>query len=303
MLNCVNQLREGTMKRAGIASGARSRATGTHTRTPFMSALIGVALLVVPQVSYAQGLVMSDGYESGTTDQWNAESGRPKCPAVRTAVDGVPVHSGNYMMECNWDGVSGQYSTVILQKWDYSREFLVRFWVRYAADVDRVGGNKLMRFYPHDGFDSFYLAAQMEKPGGPLFSFWEQINGGYGPEDWGDGSPFGDNKWHKIEIYMKHNTAGSANGTVRIWQDGLVKDQASNIVTVASGRFWYPMFLMSNWSGNPGWEHDANNHTYWDDIEVFTDLGTGASGLMSDASIKAGGSSAPASPTNLRIVQ
>ncbi len=53
---------------------------------------------------------------------------------------------------------------------------------------------------------------------------------------------------------------------------------------------------MSNWSNMPGWEHGANNHIYWDDIEMYTDTGVGGTGQMSDASIQ-GGSPGYCAPT------
>jgi hypothetical protein len=188
----------------------------------------------------------------------------------------------------------------MLPSWNYSKEFLIRLWIRYASDVDHTAGGKLLRMYPPSGLDSFYLAAQMEQSGTPLFSYWELINGQPGPEFWGDSSPMGDTHWHKIEIYVKHNTPGATDGTVKVWLDGSLKQQGANIVSVAPGDHWYPLYLMSNWSSNPGWEHDAANHTYWDDVEVYTDLGTGATGTMSDATIRAAKS--PSTPTNLRVV-
>jgi hypothetical protein len=147
----------------------------------------------------------------------------------------------------------------------------------------------------------------MEQSNGSLFSHWELINGRTGPTFWGDASPLGDGNWHKLEIYMKLNTAGAADGAYKVWLDGQIKQQAANIVSAAPAGRWYPLHLMSNWSNNPGWEHDAANHVYWDDIEVYSDLGTGGTGLMSDATIRTGTapspSSRPSAPTNLRIVR
>ena len=39
---------------------------------------------------------------------------------------------------------------------------------------------------------------------------------------------------------------------------------------------------------NPGWEHDANNHVYWDDFEIYSDAtnGTPVTGNLSDASVR-----------------
>jgi hypothetical protein len=168
--------------------------------------------------------------------------------------------------------------------------------------VDRKAGAKLFRMYSPGLGDSFYIGAQMETPNTTLFAYWEEIAGQPGPEFWGDSSSLGDGQWHKMEIYVKHNTPGVANGTVRVWQDGAVKQQATNIVTIATGDHWYPIYLMSNWSNNPGWEHDANNHVYWDEFEIYSDNGTGGVGSLSDASIGVGGSTAANTPQNARIL-
>jgi hypothetical protein len=90
---------------------------------------------------------------------------------------------------------------------------------------------------------------------------------------------------------------------LKVWQDGKIKQQAVNIVSAAPNSRWFPVHIMSNWSSNPGWEHDANNHAYWDDFEIYTDTGTGASGTMADGTISTTAQpAAPAAPTNLRVV-
>jgi hypothetical protein len=253
----------------------------------------------------AAGRVFYDGLETGNTNQWAQDSDRAKCTAVRTSVDGKPTHSGQYMLECNWNGVvawndPASYSTLKLNSFNYSREFLIRFWVRFASDNDRTIGSKLFRLY---GTDSFYISGQLEQSIGSAFIFWEKINGQTGaPPAYGDRA-FANGSWHEIEIYVKHNTPGSSDGVLKVWQDGFLQQQSLNVVSATSGSRWYPLYLMSNWSNNPGWEHDAANHVYWDDIEIFTDTGTGASGTMADATVTAGAApAAPTAPQNLRIV-
>jgi hypothetical protein len=60
--------------------------------------------------------------------------------------------------------------------------------------------------------------------------------------------------------------------------------------------------LPSNWSSNPGWEHDAVNNVYFDDVEIYSDMGTGATGSMADASITVGGGTGVQQPRNLRVI-
>jgi len=282
---------------------ARTRAT-THVAAVFMA----VAALSLGSVSdaAAAGRVFYDGFESGT-GQWSQAEYHNKCTAVSSSVDGRPTRSGSSMLECNWNGVviwsdAASFSGMKLNSFIYSREAFLRLWVRYATDVDHADGGKLFRLSP--GGDSFYFGAQMQNTGGPMFSYWESINGQAGPINWGNGSSLGNGNWHEVEIYIKHNTTGSADGVLKIWEDGSLKQQALNLVTASSGSRWYPLYLMSNWSSNPGWEHDANNHVYWDDIEIFSDSGSGSSGSMADGTVSASGTTqAPSAPQNLRIVR
>ena len=89
---------------------------------------------------------------------------------------------------------------------------------------------------------------------------------------------------------------------LKVWQDGSLKQSLSNLVTISPGAKWYPLYLMSNWSNNPGWSHDANNHVYWDNVEIFSDRGSGASGSMADGTISAATTGvAPEAPSNVSV--
>ena len=67
-------------------------------------------------------------------------------------------------------------------------------------------------------------------------------------------------------------------------------------------------YITSNWAD----AHDAANHIYFDEIEIYSDTGTGATGLMSDATISSGsggqtssgsgGQTAPNAPQNAQVV-
>jgi hypothetical protein len=258
------------------------------------------------RTSYAAGRAFSDDFESGNVNKWSADTPRALCKVVQTARDGGSPHGGSNMLECNWNGTvawndPNAFSTVQLPQkvWPYTNEFLVRAWVRLDADVSHAFGSKLMRLDPNDMLDSFILDAQMNQAAGPALITWELINGAQGPESWGDGTALGDHKWHKIEIYM--NARSTPTGTARVWIDGTLRLEVKNAVTVAPGHTWGPLILTSNWSNNPGWEHGANNHIYWDDIEVYTDSGSGASGNMADASVTAISGGAPSAPRSVSV--
>src|SRR6266850_1246834 len=149
---------------------ARSRSQRRMRATRLVTALLAIACVAAAHVSYAAGRVFVDGFESGNTNLWNVDGSRNKCTVVGSAHDGGAPHSGNVMLECNWNGTvpwtdPTWYSTVVLPQtsWDYSREFLIRLWVRFDADVDHVNGDKLLRLYPHDDLESFFVAAQLDQ--------------------------------------------------------------------------------------------------------------------------------------------
>jgi hypothetical protein len=137
--------------------------------------------------------------------------------------------------------------------------------------------------YPHH---SMYMAAEMDSPEKQMVVFWESVDQGVtGPLTY-NGGVGGDHRWHKIEIYIRHNTIGQNDGVIRFWNDGVLRIDAQNTRTRSStGQKWAELSLMSNWSNNPGWEHDAINNVYWDDIEIYSDLGAGAVGSMFDGTV------------------
>ncbi len=47
---------------------------------------------------------------------------------------------------------------------------------------------------------------------------------------------------------------------------------------------WDNFYWPSNWASNPGCEHDAENHIYLDEVEIFSDMARGdlALGPMAD---------------------
>jgi MYXO-CTERM domain-containing protein len=264
--------------------------------------LVSISFLsVVLAVDVALGAtrVFHDGFETGLSDVWQADGARKKCTVENDSVDQVAPHSGSSMLECNWNGeVSWDnpeaYRTLVLSTWKYDKEFFIRYWIRYSADVDHAFGNKVMRL-GSQWYNELYLAAQMEQaPDAPMFSYFESLGGEPGtnipgPMSYGDGQAFGDGAWHEVEIHIVQNSPGQEDGSVKIWQDGVVKNEGDNLVTVADGMDWYPIYVMSNWSNNPGWEHDAANHVYWDDFEIFSDDSTGdpVTGSMLDGTIAA----------------
>jgi len=257
----------------------------------------------------AASRVFFDGFESGTTSQWSFPGSYNRAVVVTTAYDGRSPRTGTSMLEGNWNGTVDwtdprKNTYAALLNWDYNNEFLIRIWLRLDRDVDRKNGTKLLRL-GNIGVNMFYIGAGLHEVPGLMVPYFESVAGSSGPINY-NGGVIGDNNWHKIEIYVKHNTLGLTDGTLRIWADGVRVINAENIRSVSDGGNWKPLNIMSNWSSNPGWEHDANNHAYWDDIEIFSDSNSGAvsTGRMDDATVQVsngGGTPAPRAPTGLRV--
>jgi hypothetical protein len=243
--------------------------------------------------------VFYDGSESGNVNLWAASDGtRSPCQSVVSALDGGGPAVGSRMLRCNWNGVVpwndyNSYDTLQLNSWNYTNEMLMRFWIRLDQDMDYKDGAKLFRLGFGGDSDTFWQRDPVSQSGGTHEAWY--VNGNAIINAWGAHN-FEDHQWHKIEIYIKSDTG--PNGAIKVWMDNALTNSYqypyTGITAVGSSR-WYPFNLMSNWSSNPGWEHDANNHVYWDDIEIYTDSssGTPATGSLSNASIQANGGGTP----------
>ena len=255
-------------------------------------ACVMAAVVVTLPAATGAARVFSDGFESGGVEQWTQNGNRDMCIAVSKSADGVAPHSGKYMVECNWNGLvnwdaHNAFSTLVLNTWNYNHEFFVRFWIRAATDCAHSYGDKIMRLWSADPTKTqMTMAFAFDSP--PAQGLTGQLIMNGVESSFGDyNTTFGgDNAWHKVEIYFKENDPGVSNGTWRLWQDGLLRHEKLNAVTATPGLKWSGMYLLSNWSNNgPQWVHGANNHVNFDDIEIYSDAGSGATGLMSDASI------------------
>jgi len=304
-MNASWQMLKGHMLRSVTVASSVARTNAWLSARRFaLAALVSACGLGVGS-AHAAGLAFSDDFESGTTSKWSKDGIHTMCTVVAGARDGGTPHGGSNMLECNWNGTAtwngpDAQSTLMLPQraWEYKSEFFIRIWLRYDKDVTHSMGGKVLRLYPPDVLDDFFIVAQMNLSGGPAMIDWGMLSGKQGKVFWGEGTSLGDHNWHKIEVYMK--ASPTTDGIARVWIDGILRQQLTNIATVAADHTWGPLYLMSNWSNNPGWEHGPNNHVYWDDVEVYTDTGTGASGKMSDASIV--GALLPSAPNHV-IVQ
>jgi len=112
-----------------------------------------------------------------------------------------------------WDSETA-YSTLRLGSVNYSKD-PDPLKGEYGVGVDRKFGSKMFRLM---GSDNYYMAAQLEQSAARCFSYFETIDG-KASDTYGDGSGFGDGKWHEVEIYVKHNDSGGPR-VVRVGRTG-----------------------------------------------------------------------------------
>lgn len=251
----------------------------------------GIANQTTQVANPGSSRVFYDGFESGNANLWQQDDLHARCEVVGVAsVDGRTPRAGSSQAQCNWDGT--QVSDVwqgLTQQFAIKNETFIRYWVRYATDVDVSPNGGL-------GGKQGRLTTQSYGDGNQLY---------WGADSDGDvawvtvienGAPWGaqygsigvnDHQWHKIEIYVKPGLNGE--GVVKVWHDGVLQFTNTYSNITAAGQKYNTFYLMSNWSGGTGCcTHDASNHLYWDEFEVFTDGpgGTPATGSMAEGSVR-----------------
>jgi hypothetical protein len=198
---------------------------------------------------------------------------------VTTAADGGPGPIGTYMARCNWNGAvawndPAKFETLTIDTSLYDDELFIR--VRIRLDVNHSVPAKFLRiFYDQGGvYHDLYTSTG---PGGDGLDTGAALNSGSLPTYWGSepGDSTRTNRaiWHKIEYYFRQST-----GTIKVWHDGILvkNDTGYNF----EGVKWSPFYIASNAD-----DDDTTNYIYFDEFEVYSDRGTGATGSMSDASI------------------
>jgi hypothetical protein len=229
--------------------------------------------------------VFFDGFEDGTTNAWTQDDYRLKCDVVSSALDGgAGPTSGTKMTRCNWDGTvawNDPLATKTMYKagFPYTSDIFLRAMIRYDNDADAKQGSKLMRV-GNEG--ASFQDCQLELSPPQVFMYWQSSGAQVPPTYWGGAQcrP----GWKKWEIYIHQAASG---GIIRVWIDDVqIYDTSGNTIQTGGWNKWN---MLSNWSNNPGWEHDANNHVYWDDVEIFSDAtsGTATTGSMSAGTIAA----------------
>ena len=257
--------------------------------------------LSLPGTALAAGRVFYDSFESGNTNQWAQDEYRNRCQVVTSASDGGASPVGTRMLRCGDDGTkawndAAAYESLALNSISYTNELFIRTKVRRDSNLQITSSSpkKIMRIFNWTGnqntyndlYESFYsgsggLVNTGIAGGSQLATYWGSKSGD---------STASSSGWHEIEYYI------STSGVVKVWHDGVLVQTFTGQKTGNSK--WLPFTITSNWSDS----HDATNYIYFDEFEVFTDTGVGATGSMSDGTVSASGSPVPISaPTNLRV--
>lgn len=247
-----------------------------------------------PPPSGAYRRMMQDTSESGTHNSIWRTSGDPlypRCEIVTSSRDGQPVITGTYQQRCNWNGVDAgaPFGHSHTEQWfaegdfAWTNEYLVRFRWRNDDNVDHNIGSKMLRpSYPSGG--AWVVSCEYENGNTANWVWFEGlISVAYFSPGNSQGNPTvvcGDHIEHDLAYYVyKHASAG----IIKFWHDGDLK----RTWTGDTSNIELSLYVVSNWSLNPGWDHDDLNNVYVDDWEVYTDAtsgGTPASGNLSDNS-------------------
>jgi hypothetical protein len=258
---------------------------------PLVVTTVMLSPIVLGSLAYAAGRVFFDDFEDGTTNEWGKDDFRNKCTVVTSATDRIAgPYAGSRMLRCNWNGGvawnnPASYETLALNTISYSNELFFRIRLRLDENFDRPGYNavpgKILRIYTtspsyNDMIEVVYgngsLSSQCVAGGTSCQTYWGRS----------DDNTANSSSWHTVEWYFN-----ISSGSIKVWHDGILVRNNSGLSF--KNTKWYPFYIGSNYSS----PHDAVNHAYFDNIEIYSDNGSGATGAMSDATIKVSGSQPP----------
>lgn len=255
----------------------------------------------------AAGRVFFDGFESGNTNLWAQDGIRNKCTVATSATDGLTsVFAGTRMARCNFNGTvdwntAASFETMQITGYAAGvNELFVRVRLRRDANLtpSSLSTTKLLRQGDQGNIDMIDNITTWD-------ALMNSIEGGGSGTYWGD-LP-GDNSnvlghWATVERYFNAGT-----GAVKVWYDDLLV--RNDTISFGSVTAWQPLHITSNWADCQGPDPpaggicDATNYVYFDEVEIFTDVGTGGTGSMSAGTITQGGSDTtpPTAPMGLVV--
>ncbi len=287
---------------ADFFMGYHRKMTDSYHRTIVVSLFLVVGLLLFGGRVSAAGRVFYDSFEDGTTNAWQQGDSRNRCQVVTSPGDGgVGPVSGTKMVRCNFNGTlawddPARFETLLISP-SIGNEYFLRLYIRTSPNLESTGsggdgtGPKLLRF-----FSSYaaYLQQWEVNPGtSPVTLAWEDESSSHTQYSLGNISR---TSWTKFETYFNKST-----DLHRIWiDDVLQRDTTAQDISAFDGI----LYLTSNWSGSEGTRiHDSVNYMFFDEVEIFTNTGSGGTGSLSAGSITQGGgdTTPPAAPTGLGV--
>lgn len=269
-------------------------------------------MFALPINGHAAGRVFYTDFESGTTTGWSTDSPHADCTVVTSAADGVRgPYAGTYMLRCNSNGTNATYESLVAPSFSMANEVLYRFKFRVDRNHDSTFGSthKVARIFYYTGNSATYvdifdiIAGVGAGAGGVYNDMILDGNRQGGSLYWGDNASdhtADPANWHETMYYVHKGT-----GVAKVWHDGiLVRNHTAGAVAgqVGEGGDFY---ITSNWED----AHDATNYVYFDNVEIYTDNGTGGTGSLALGTITQGGgggggdTTPPTSPAGVYISQ
>lgn len=266
---------------AGVIDGDRARCIVDSTNRMWVH--VGV---IDGTVGVTQSGSLGAGWASGFAD------GDGTVPAANNqGHDGLyaPV-AGSRMFECSYGtaGTDTWFCNYIPINALYTNEMMIRIWIRADTDVQGNQGSMahLLRLYQGGANASDILTSMIGDSSGNeantlmiADALWGGVRPANSPQYYQWNSGIGNHQWHKYEMYLNNST-----NVYKLWEDDvLIMSVSDPMVT-----FHFQNFIpMHNW-GSPK-PTDNNTHFYFDEVEVYSDTGTGGIGSMAAGTMTQGG--------------
>lgn len=186
--------------------------------------------------------------------------------------------NGRYCSRAEWIDFQRE-SHMQLDNWSYSDEMLVRYMIRVDNNSEDAPGAKFMRLGFEGGDVSSDTYHELDTGTGSIHAPWF-VDGNLQINSYG-GALVPD-AWNRYEVYIRHDTDGT-DGLIRVWvNDELISNYENWTGDTFAGEYWYPLHLPSNWVERG----PEPNYVYYDDIEIYSDLGDEAlTGSMEEGTI------------------
>ncbi|MCI0560694.1 MAG: polysaccharide lyase [Nitrososphaera sp.] len=219
--------------------------------------------------------ILSEDFESGNFSKWTFCDDQ-----IQTSV----VHSGTRAHKFLLGGLCHKTFA------QTTREVYVSFWWHFPTNFNWAPGTSGKHFWR--------LGLQGNEQ-------YDTTSAGYGDMNmdiflggtkiFHPAAPLKTGSWFKLEFYTRLNDPGVANGEAKVWVDGVLQLNQSNVNLTATTNNIDQFLLTTNYDNCTG-----TCHWYMDDVEVWN-------GCPSGSSCKAGStpSSTPISlapPSNLKVV-